>query len=66
MKRCPWCNNKAVVKNIPQGYFAECEKNGHIHNIGVFENAKCFSKSEKESMSEWDKQVKAYFEVIEQ
>lgn len=47
MKRCPWCNNKAVVKNSPMGYFAECEKNGHIHNIGVFENENAFLNQKK-------------------
>ena len=57
MKRCPWCKNKANIKHSPLGFFAECEKNGHIHNIGVFLNAKCYSKTEQEAIDEWDKQV---------
>ena len=57
MRRCPWCKNNAHIKSSPLGYFAECEKNGHVHNIGVFPNAKCFCKTEQEAIEEWDKQA---------
>ena len=58
MKNCPWCKNKAVIRNSPFGYFAECSKNGHIHNIGVIVPiTSAFSKTEKEAEEMWDKSV---------
>lgn len=57
MKNCPWCSNKAVVRNSCLGYFVECEINGHIHNIGVFENVKDFSKTKEEAIKEWDNAI---------
>lgn len=58
MKDCPWCKRKAVVKNSPLGFYVECEKNGHVHNIGVLVPAtKSYSKTEKEAETLWDKSV---------
>lgn len=61
MKNCPWCENKAIVKNSPLGYFTECEQNGHIHNIGVLVPAsKSFSKTKQEAEKLWDKEVEKF------
>jgi hypothetical protein len=60
MKKCPWCNNKAVVKNSCVGYFVECGINGHVHNIGVFKDARNFSKTEEEAINEWNVNVTKY------
>lgn len=61
MRNCPWCKNKAIVKNSPLGYYAECEQNGHIHNIGVLVSAsKSFSKTKQEAEELWNKEVEKY------
>lgn len=60
MKNCPWCKEKAVVKNSPLGFYAECSKNGHVHNIGVFGFDKSFCKTEKEAIEVWDEQVQKF------
>lgn len=58
MKQCPWCNSESVVRNSPIGFFVECGKNGHIHNVGCFKGAKSFHKTENEAVNEWNKSVK--------
>lgn len=55
---CPWCKQKAVVRNSPIGFFVECSKNGHIHNLGVFGFDKSFHKTEDEAIKEWNNQIK--------
>ena len=58
MNRCPWCGNKAKVKPSNLGYFAECSKNGHIHNIGNHVlGSKAFSKTKKEAEELWDNET---------
>ncbi|MBQ7067149.1 MAG: hypothetical protein IJN92_10060 [Lachnospiraceae bacterium] len=61
MRKCPWCKYKATVKNSPLGYYAECERNGHIHNIGVLVSAsKSFKKTKQEAEELWNKEVEKY------
>ena len=61
MERCPWCKSIAKITNSPLGYFAECSKNGHIHNIGVLlPVTSCFSKTKDEAEKLWDKAVENY------
>lgn len=62
MKMCPWCNNKAIIRNSPVGFFVECEKNGHIHNIGCFEGVKSFHEIEGEAINEWDENIKKFLD----
>ena len=58
MNNCPWCGNKAVVKNSPLGYFAECSVNGHVHNIGCLVNVSlAFSKTKNEAKELWNKET---------
>ncbi|MCI8810371.1 MAG: hypothetical protein HFF84_09655 [Oscillibacter sp.] len=37
IKDCPVCHCKSTVIKTVFGYGVECEKNGHLHNIGLFE-----------------------------
>lgn len=61
MNICPWCGNKAVVRNSPLGYYAECSKNGHVHNIGVLVPAtSSYSKTENEAKILWNKATKEF------
>lgn len=61
MRDCPWCKNKATIKNSPLGYYAECECNGHIHNIGVLVSPQAsFSETRKQAEALWDKEVERY------
>lgn len=55
MKKCKFCGNKSHIAKSPLGYFTECSKNGHIHNIGIFDGAKCFCETKEEAEKEWDK-----------
>lgn len=59
MNKCPWCEKKAKVKKSPLGYFVECSKNGHIHNIGVLVlGSKAFSETEEEAIKLWNQETK--------
>lgn len=55
MKKCKFCGNRAHIVKSPLGYFGECCKNGHVHNIGIFNDAKRFCVTEKEAKKEWDR-----------
>jgi hypothetical protein len=55
MKKCKFCGNKGHIVKSPLGYFGECCKNGHVHNIGIFYDAKHFCVTEKEAEKEWDR-----------
>lgn len=60
MEKCPWCDSEAVTVNSPIGWFVECKKNGHVHNIGVFGYEHSYRKTEEEAIKEWDEQVKLF------
>lgn len=55
MKKCKFCGSESHIVKSPLGYFAECSKNGHIHNIGIFDGAKCFCETKEEAEKEWNK-----------
>lgn len=59
-KKCPWCGCSAVVRPSALGYFVECSKNGHIHNIGCFDFEKSFRKTEQEAIKAWNDCVKKH------
>ena len=37
IKKCPICYCEGKVIKTVFGYGVECVKNGHLHNIGIFE-----------------------------
>ena len=56
---CPWCGNRAQIVSSPFGYFVECRKNGHVHNIGVLVSPEMSYQKTKESAAElWETFVK--------
>lgn len=58
MNRCPWCGNEARIQNSVFGYFVECNKNGHIHNIGCLVTGNtAFSKTKKEAIKLWNEET---------
>ena len=58
MNRCPWCGNQAKVMNSPIGYYVECSKNGHVHNIGCLVlGVTAFSDTEREAVKLWDEET---------
>ena len=58
--RCPWCNSKAVIRSTTIGYYVECKRKGHVHNIGCFKNAKSFYKTDAEAVNEWNTNVENF------
>ena len=36
LKNCPFCHCGSHVIETPLGFGVECNKNGHLHNIGIF------------------------------
>ena len=59
IKKCPWCGRSAVVRPSALGYFVECSKNGHIHNVGCFGYEKSFRKTEQEAIKTWNDCIKS-------
>jgi len=37
IKSCPFCKCNGKIVKTGLGFGVECEKNGHLHNIGLFE-----------------------------
>ena len=54
IKMCPWCGLSAIVRPSSLGYFVECSKNGHIHNVGCFGFDKSYRKTEQEAIETWN------------
>ena len=54
MLKCKICGSPAKMIKSNLGYFVECEKNGHIHNAGIYPNAH-ICKMPEEAEKEWDK-----------
>lgn len=59
IKKCPWCGYSAVVRSSVIGYFVECSKNGHVHNVGLFGFEKSYRKTEQEAVKTWNNCVKS-------
>lgn len=47
IEECPICHCKAKTIETVIGYGVECCKNGHLHNIGLFD-------SEEKAVSAWN------------
>lgn len=54
IKKCPWCGCVAVVRSSPLGYFVECSKNGHIHNVGCFNINMPYGKTQEQAINLWN------------
>lgn len=46
-KKCPICKCGTKIIKTVFGYGIECEKNGHLHNIGSFE-------TEEKAIAAWN------------
>ena len=60
IKKCPWCGCSSVVRPSAIGYFVECSKNGHVHNVGRFGFEKSYRKTDKEAINTWNNFVNAF------
>ena len=56
LKSCPSCGSPASVINTVFGWFAECNKNGHIHNVKSFGGG--FAATKEAAIKEWNRCVK--------
>ena len=54
MLKCKICGSPAKMVKTNLGYFVECEKNGHIHNAGIYPNTH-ICKTPEQAEKEWDK-----------
>ena len=56
LKPCPMCGSPASVMKTVFGWFAECNKNGHIHNVGTFGGT--FQETKEAAIEDWNRRVK--------
>ena len=56
IKPCPICNAQATVVETVLGWFAECSKNGHIHNVGTFGGE--LSTTKEAAIKEWNRRAR--------
>ena len=54
MLKCKICGSPAKMVKTNLGYFVECEKNGNIHNAGIYPNTH-ICKTPEQAEKEWDK-----------
>lgn len=57
IKKCPWCGAKSIIRSCAIGYFVECSKNGHVHNVGCFGFDKSFRKTKGQAVNIWNEYV---------
>lgn len=55
LKPCPRCHYPASVIKTNLGWFAECNKNGHIHNARTFGGGFCATK--EQAIIDWNRRV---------
>lgn len=55
LKPCPKCKSPASVIKTNFGWFAECNKNGHIHNAGTFGGGFCATM--EEAIKDWNRRA---------
>lgn len=55
LKPCPKCKSPASVIETNRGWFAECNKNGHIHNAGTFGGGFCATM--EEAIKDWNRRA---------
>ena len=55
LKPCPVCKSPASVIKTVFGWFAECNRNGHIHNVGTFGGR--FAATKEAAIEEWNRRV---------
>ena len=55
LKPCPVCKSPASVIKTVFGWFAECSKNGHIHNVGTFGGG--FAATKEAAIEEWNRRA---------